>query len=155
MLRAFHKNDRKMNLRGEAGQPNLLWLLGSPSGIFRIPLDAALIAKNFAPPCTRQTLHGAARALGIKTGGCPVTDRDWQKVPLPAIAFLPLFDSSPAPTGVPSSDAPRPADDQPIEPAASGPTPMADPLHIVDKAIKGVTCPWTPGYLTLNPFGRG
>ena len=40
MLRGFHKNDKKMNLRGEVRQADLLWLLGSLCGLFRIPFES-------------------------------------------------------------------------------------------------------------------
>ncbi len=65
----------------------VLWLLGSLCGLFRIPFDATLIAQNFPPPYSLATFHEAARALGIKTGQCSTEKLDWQKLPLPAIAF--------------------------------------------------------------------
>ena len=76
-----------MSIEGELRHEDLLWLLGSLCGLSRIPFDAALIAQDFPPPYTLITLHEAARALGIKTGPCPVANLDWQKLPLPAIAF--------------------------------------------------------------------
>ena len=72
----------------EIERADLYWLLASLSALFRIPFDAALIAQSFPPPCTGATLHEAARALGIKTGDCDGTRIDWQRVPLPAIAFV-------------------------------------------------------------------
>ena len=77
-----------MHLQGEVRRDDVLWLLGSLCGLFRIPFDAALIAQNFPPPITLGTLHEAARALGIKTGHGARPDADWQSVPLPAIAFI-------------------------------------------------------------------
>ena len=77
-----------MHLQGEARRDDVLWLLGSLCGLYRIPFDAALIAQNFPPPTTLGTLHEAARALGIKTGHGARPLSDWQTVPLPAIAFL-------------------------------------------------------------------
>lgn len=76
-----------MPLPGEVRREDLLWLLGSLCGVFRIPFDAALIAQGYPPPCTLVTLHDAARALGIKTGDRPLASVDWLKLPLPAIAF--------------------------------------------------------------------
>jgi subfamily B ATP-binding cassette protein HlyB/CyaB len=76
-----------MPLQGEIRREDLLWLIGSLCGMFRIPFDDALIAQNYPPPCTLLTLHEAARALGIKTGNCTLTNTDWQNLPLPAIAF--------------------------------------------------------------------
>lgn len=78
-----------MHLQGEVRRDDVLWLLGSLCGLFRIPFDAALIAQNFPPPSTLGTLHEAARALGIKTGHrCTAPHRLAKTVPLPAIAFL-------------------------------------------------------------------
>ncbi|MEO8411969.1 MAG: hypothetical protein ABI478_15495 [Propionivibrio sp.] len=77
-----------MGVQGAIERGEMLWLLGSLCGLFRIPFDAALIAQNFPPPTTRVTLHEAARALGMQTGQHPVAGCDWSKVPLPAIAFL-------------------------------------------------------------------
>ena len=66
---------------------DVLWLLGSLSSLYRLPFDPHLVEQSFPPPYSRETLHEAARALGFKTGS---TERpsDWQKLPLPAIAFL-------------------------------------------------------------------
>jgi subfamily B ATP-binding cassette protein HlyB/CyaB len=71
----------------ELKSEELLWLLGSLSQLFRLPFDAALIAQQFPPPCTLAAFHEAARSLGFKTGACPLAGLDWQKLPLPAIAF--------------------------------------------------------------------
>ena len=76
-----------MHLQGEVRREDLLWLLGSLCGLFKIPFDASLIGQNYPPPCSLITLHEAARALGIKTGHGSITNIDWQKLPLPAIAF--------------------------------------------------------------------
>ena len=66
---------------------NFLWLLGSLCNLYRIPFDPQLIEQDFPPPHNLSTLHEAARALGFKTGQNP-HPTDWQKLPLPAIAFL-------------------------------------------------------------------
>ena len=87
-----------MQHQGEVRREDVLWLLGSLCGLFRIPFDASLIAQDFPPPYSLATLHEAARALGIKTGDCRLANLDWQKLPLPAIAFLraePPLESSP------------------------------------------------------------
>jgi subfamily B ATP-binding cassette protein HlyB/CyaB len=72
----------------EAGRHEFLWLLGSLSGFYRLPFDATLIAQQFPPPYTIATLHEAARSLGLKTGEVSIAELNWQKLPLPAIAFL-------------------------------------------------------------------
>ena len=72
----------------EVGQHEVLWLLGSLSGFYRLPFDATLIAQQFPPPYTIATLHEAARSLGLKTGDVAIASASWQKLPLPAIAFL-------------------------------------------------------------------
>ncbi|MDR0777355.1 MAG: peptidase domain-containing ABC transporter [Azonexus sp.] len=66
---------------------DLLWLLGSLCSFYRIPFDPKLIEQEFPPPHDLATLHEAARRLGYKTGGS-TQPADWQKLPLPAIAFL-------------------------------------------------------------------
>ena len=76
-----------MPLQGKIRREDLLWLIGSLCSMFRIPFDATLIAQHCPPPCSLLTLHDAARALRIKTGNCALTNIDWQKLPLPAIAF--------------------------------------------------------------------
>ncbi len=65
----------------------MLWLLGSLCSLYRIPFDPKLIEQDFPPPHSLATFHEAARALGFKTGHSP-HPADWQKLPLPAIAFL-------------------------------------------------------------------
>ena len=77
-----------MMLKDEVGHHQLLWLLGSLSGFYRLPFDASLVAQQFPPPYTLATVHEAARSLGLKTGHTALAGIDWQKLPLPAIAFL-------------------------------------------------------------------
>jgi subfamily B ATP-binding cassette protein HlyB/CyaB len=72
----------------EVGHHEVLWLLGSLSGFYRLPFDATLIAQQCPPPYTIATLHEAARSLGLKTGEVSIEGLNWQKLPLPAIAFL-------------------------------------------------------------------
>lgn len=67
---------------------HVLWLLGSLCGLYRIPFDPKLVAQAFPPPYTLATFHDAARSLGFRTGGCDTTIPDWQRLPLPAVAFL-------------------------------------------------------------------
>jgi len=73
----------------EAVNPQeLVWLLGSLSGLYRLPFNAALVTQAFPPPCTRAVLHEAARSLGFKTASCRTEQLDWAKLPLPAVALL-------------------------------------------------------------------
>ena len=68
----------------------MLWLLGSLCSLcslYRIPFDPKLVEQDFPPPHSLATFHEAARALGFKTGHSS-HPADWQKLPLPAIAFL-------------------------------------------------------------------
>ena len=65
----------------------VLWLLGSLCSLYHIPFDPKLIEQDFPPPHSLATFHEAARALGFKTGHS-AHPADWQKLPLPAIAFL-------------------------------------------------------------------
>lgn len=75
-------------LKGTINREDFLWLLGSLSGLYRLPFDAALVSQSFPPPHTGAVLHEAARSLGLKTGTCNGSGLDWKKLPLPAIAFL-------------------------------------------------------------------
>ena len=93
-----------MSPQEEVGRAEVLWLLGSLSGFYRLPFDAALIAQEFPPPYTLATFHEAARALGLKTGSVALDTVDaakqtplggWAKLPLPAIAFLRPVPASP------------------------------------------------------------
>ncbi len=81
---------------GTIHRDELLWLLGSLSGLYRLPFDAALVAQSFPPPYDRGVLHEAARSLGFKTGTRATAGLDWQKLPLPAVGFLlPTPETSP------------------------------------------------------------
>ena len=53
-----------MQLQGELSRDDVLRLLGSLCGLYRIPFDAALIAQSHPSPYTLVTLHEAARAFG-------------------------------------------------------------------------------------------
>jgi subfamily B ATP-binding cassette protein HlyB/CyaB len=77
-----------MALAGNVRREEVLWALGSLCGLYRLPFDSGLVAQQFPPPYTVGTFHEAARSLGLKTGSCAIAGLDWQKLPLPAIAFL-------------------------------------------------------------------
>lgn len=99
---------------GTIHHDELLWLLGSLSGLYRLPFDAALVAQSFPPPYDHAVLLEAARSLGFKTGTRATVGFDWQKLPLPAVGFLlstPETNPQPAPDS-PSIDHPLPK--QPI-----------------------------------------
>ncbi len=83
---------------------HLLWLLGSLSSLYRLPFDPQLVEQQFPPPYTRATFHEAARALGFKTGHSSFP-ADWQKLPLPAVAFL-IADPETGPPGEEASAIP-------------------------------------------------
>lgn len=89
-----------MSPQGEVGLREIQWILGSLSGLFRQPFDAALVAQQFPPPCSVATLHAAARSLGFKTGAVSIEGINWQRTPLPAVAFLR------APPGTPEESSP-------------------------------------------------
>ena len=89
---------------------DLLWLLGSLSSLYRLPFDAALITQQYPPPHSLATFHEAAHALGFKTGTVALAGSDWQKLPLPAIAFL---------TAVPAVAPPPGPDEIDISPPGS------------------------------------
>jgi hypothetical protein len=75
-------------LEGKMRREEVLWLLGSLSQLYRLPFDAGLVAQQFPPPYSLATFYEAARALGFKTGTCKLAGLDWQKLPLPVVAFL-------------------------------------------------------------------
>ncbi|WP_300450842.1 peptidase domain-containing ABC transporter [Accumulibacter sp.] len=102
-----------ISLLEEIGCQEVLWLLGSLSALHRLPFDAALIAQEFPPPYTLATLHTAARALGFRTGDLALAGVDWQKLPLPAIAFLRRAPAAPQPANLaPPSLVPAPSTDE-------------------------------------------
>ena len=120
-----------MHLQGEVRRDDILWLLGSLCGLFRIPFDASLIAQNFPPPTTLGTLHEAARALGIKTGHSARPQTDWQAVPLPAIAFL--APESTASSGAHAESGSSDGEDAVVDPA-SPQAPALAPILVVKAA---------------------
>ena len=91
----------------------LLWLLGSLSGVFRIPFDAALVTQQFPPPYTVASFHEAARVLGFKTGTCATTGLDWHRLPLPAVAFLRRAPAAQPDELAPAQQAPPDAEQSP------------------------------------------
>lgn len=86
---------------GGLGYQELLWLLGSLCSLYRIPFDPKLVEQDFPPPHSHATFHEAARALGFKTGHI-AHPGDWQKLPLPAIAFLRAIPENSAEEAVPT-----------------------------------------------------
>jgi subfamily B ATP-binding cassette protein HlyB/CyaB len=124
-----------MTLQGELRREDLLWLLGSLSGLFRIPFDAALIAQNHPPPITLVTFHEAARDIGLKTGAATITGLDWSKLPLPAIAFL-----------APVADAAEAGDDSAIDPLPSNVSafPSTPTANVAPVSAASPTPPLTP-----------
>ena len=77
---------------------DILWLLGS---LYRIPFDPKLVEQDCPPPHNLATFHEAARAIGFKTGQS-AHPADWQKLPLPAIAFLRAVPETPSKDAVPT-----------------------------------------------------
>ena len=86
---------------GGLGYQEVLWLLGSLCSLYRIPFDPTLVEQDFPPPHSLATFHEAARALGFKTGHSS-HPADWQKLPLPAIAFLRAVPETTADEAVPT-----------------------------------------------------
>ncbi|WP_305852111.1 ATP-binding cassette domain-containing protein [Dechloromonas sp. TW-R-39-2] len=74
---------------------DILWLLGSLCSLYRIPFDPKLVEQDCPPPHNLATFHEAARAIGFKTGQS-THPADWQKLPLPAIAFLRAVPETPS-----------------------------------------------------------
>ncbi|WP_153116888.1 peptidase domain-containing ABC transporter [Rhodocyclus tenuis] len=86
---------------GGLGDQCVQWLLGSLCSLYRIPFDPKLVEQDFPPPHSLATFHEAARALGFKTGNS-THPADWQKLPLPAIAFLRAVPESSAEEAIPT-----------------------------------------------------
>jgi subfamily B ATP-binding cassette protein HlyB/CyaB len=103
----------------EVGHQEVIWLLGSLSGLYRLPFDAALVSQEFPPPYSIATFHEAARSLGLKTGSVGIEQIDWQKLPLPAIAFLRPVPVAPANNQTPSEVS---LPDQPQDEASTKPS---------------------------------
>jgi subfamily B ATP-binding cassette protein HlyB/CyaB len=110
---------------GTIHRDELLRLLGSLSGRYHLPFDAALVAQSFSPPYDHAVLHEAARSLGFKAGTRATAGLDWQKLPLPAVGFL-----LPAP-----ETRPPPAPDSPSvdQATAEATDPLAHTLLIILK----------------------
>ncbi|MBL8396580.1 MAG: peptidase domain-containing ABC transporter [Candidatus Accumulibacter sp.] len=126
----------------------VFWLLGSLSGLFRIPFDAALIAQNFPPPYTLATFHEAARALGIKTGSCPMPGKQWLKLPLPAIAFeKPMPENAENVNRDPASGCARDACAPPDDPAPGASSPPLSALLLVKISAEQILY-FRPGHQT-------
>lgn len=66
---------------------HLTWLIGSVCNLHRIPFDARLLEREFAPPHSELTLLNALQALGMKTGTVQL-HQDLSKLSFPCIAFL-------------------------------------------------------------------
>ena len=76
-----------MSIMDAVRREDVLWVLGSLCGLYRMPFDSALVAQQFPPPYSVATFHEMARSLGIRTGACAIAGVDWQALPLPAVAF--------------------------------------------------------------------
>ena len=58
-----------MQFQGEVQREEVLWLLGSLCGLFRVPFDTSLIVQDYPPLYSLKTVHEAAGALGVGTKG--------------------------------------------------------------------------------------
>ena len=94
-----------MSLGRKLRREEVLWLLGSVSALYRMPFDAGLISQQFPPPYSIATFHEIARSIALKTANCSTANIDWQKLPLPAVAFL----KQGADTSAASIETPSPA----------------------------------------------
>ena len=80
-----------------------VWLLGSLCQVHRIPFSAGMALHQYPPRHTRALLIDALRVLGFKADLVPVRKRQWGKLPMPFIAFIPLAE-------VPSDVPPAPSE---------------------------------------------
>ena len=74
--------------RREVPQEEVLWALGSMCALHRRPFAAELVAKDFPPPCTTQTLVGAAKALSFRIKPFKVKPARLARMALPLIVTL-------------------------------------------------------------------
>jgi len=74
--------------RWEVPQDQVLWALGSMCALHRRPFAAELVAKDFPPPCTTQTLVAAARALAFRIKPFKVKPARIARMALPLIVAL-------------------------------------------------------------------
>ncbi len=75
---------------GKFTLPDFLWLVGSFCQLHGVPFDQVLLQRQFPPPCTRSSMHGAFSALGFKTGTIQVVPDLFADpaVPYPVIGYL-------------------------------------------------------------------
>jgi ATP-binding cassette, subfamily B, bacterial HlyB/CyaB len=74
--------------RWEVPQEEILWALGSMCALHRRPFSAELVAKDFPPPCTTQTLVAAARALSFRIKPFKVKPAKVERMALPLVVTL-------------------------------------------------------------------
>jgi subfamily B ATP-binding cassette protein HlyB/CyaB len=77
----------EVGLRHALSTEEAVWLLGSLAGLHRMPFDAELLIKRFAPPWDIPTLIEALAGLGLKALPIPWPDPAQPPPPLPAVAF--------------------------------------------------------------------
>lgn len=74
--------------RREVPQDEILWAMGSICSLHRRPFSVELVAKDFPPPCTTQTLVAAARALSFKIKPFKVQASRLDRMALPLIVGM-------------------------------------------------------------------
>lgn len=74
--------------RREVPQDEILWAMGSMCALHRRPFSVELVAKDFPPPCTTQTLVAAARALSFKIKPFKVQASRLDRMALPLIVGM-------------------------------------------------------------------
>ncbi|MDP1633692.1 MAG: peptidase domain-containing ABC transporter [Gallionellaceae bacterium] len=71
--------------------PDLLWVIGSLSKVFRIPFDPQLILQQFPPPYSRTALLNILQTLDFKVGTMELDSESivtLERLPFPIVAFL-------------------------------------------------------------------
>lgn len=88
--------------RRELPQEEILWAMGSMCALHRRPFSVELVARDFPPPCTTQTLVAVARALSYRIKAFKVQASRLERMSLPLIVGLkasePEEGQSPTPT---------------------------------------------------------
>ena len=74
-------------LRHALDTREFVWAVSALAQLFRVPLDTALLAQAFPPPCDTLQLQTALEQLGVQCGPHRAVAADLPKLPLPLLAF--------------------------------------------------------------------
>jgi hypothetical protein len=64
------RQEKSMSPLEEVGHQEVIWLLGSLSGLYRLPFDAALVSQEFPPPYSIATFSRGGTFAGAENRQC-------------------------------------------------------------------------------------